>query len=111
MRQAAQTAGLTTGGKVIIAAKECTGPLSFLQSIQEAGLKGAQLSRYKGLGEMNPQELWSTTMDPSVRTLHRVTIEDAERADSTFSDLMADNVAARRKLIEDMCAGATNLDI
>jgi DNA gyrase subunit B len=111
MRQAAQTAGLTTGGKVIIATKECTGPLSFLQSIQEVGLKGAQLSRYKGLGEMNPQELWSTTMDPSVRTLHRVTIEDAERADSTFADLMADNVAARRKLIEDMCAGATNLDI
>jgi DNA gyrase subunit B len=111
MRQAAEKAGLCDSSDVLVGAKNCPGPLTFLAAVQETGIKGGQLSRYKGLGEMNPEELWQTTMDPQARTLHQVRIEDLDRADQTFSDLMADNVGARRKLIEDMCAGATNLDI
>lgn len=111
MRAAAEKAGLCEAADAKVADVLCPGPLSFLEAIQQSGLKGAQLSRYKGLGEMNPEELWQTTMDPAARTLQKVRIEDAQRADETFSDLMADNVSSRRKIIEDMCAGATNLDI
>ena len=87
------------------------GPVSFLEALRSAGSKGAAVSRYKGLGEMNPEELWETTMDPRTRTLQRVTVEDAEKASLTFGDLMADNVSARRALIEEMCAGDAVLDI
>jgi len=87
------------------------GPLSFSAALREAGAKGAQVSRYKGLGEMNPEELWETTMDPAQRTLHRVSIEAAEAANAIFSDLMADVVAPRRRLIEDMLAGGGRVDV
>ena len=100
-----------TGEELAIAGAPVWGPGSFLEALTAAGSKGASVSRYKGLGEMNPDELWETTMDPRTRTLHRVTIKDAEEASSTFSDLMADNVSARRALIEQMCAGGAVLDI
>jgi DNA gyrase subunit B len=100
-----------TGEELAIAGAPVWGPVSFLEALTAAGSKGASVSRYKGLGEMNPDELWETTMDPRTRTLHRVTIKDAEEASSTFSDLMADNVSARRALIEQMCAGGAVLDI
>lgn len=93
------------GSPVEVAKTRVFGPISFVDALREAGAKGAAISRYKGLGEMNPEELWETTMNPRTRTLHRVRIEDAERADRMISDLMAENVSARRGLIEDMFAG------
>ena len=73
--------------------------------------KKATVSRYKGLGEMDPEELWETTMNPASRTVLQVTIDDAIKADETFSMLMGDEVAPRKRFIEAHAQDVTNLDI
>ena len=82
-----------------------------LQYILALGKEGLLLQRYKGLGEMNPEQLWQTTMNPEVRTLLQVRIEDAVEADEIFSVLMGDQVEERRRFIQDNALIARNLDI
>ncbi|MCR8549484.1 DNA topoisomerase (ATP-hydrolyzing) subunit B [Salipiger sp. P9] len=86
------------------------GPLGLLQAILEEGEKGLTLQRYKGLGEMNPGQLWETTLDPDARTLLQVRIDDMTEADDIFTKLMGDVVEPRRDFIQKNALSVENLD-
>ena len=86
-------------------------PFELIDKIRECGRKGIQIQRYKGLGEMNPEQLWETTMDPSRRVLLQVRLEDALEANEIFTILMGDEVKPRREFIETHALEVRNLDI
>ncbi|MDA7599077.1 DNA topoisomerase (ATP-hydrolyzing) subunit B [Alphaproteobacteria bacterium] len=87
------------------------GPSQLSQLIFQTGRKGAQISRYKGLGEMNPEQLWETTLDPDQRIFLQVTIEQEEEADNAFSTLMGEAVEERRNFIQENALRVANLDV
>ena len=82
-----------------------------LDYVLEDAKKDFTITRFKGLGEMNPDQLWSTTMNAETRTLLKVRLEDAVAAEDIFSTLMGENVEQRRKFIEDNALDVVNLDI
>ncbi|AGK56199.1 DNA gyrase subunit B [Hyphomicrobium denitrificans 1NES1] len=88
-----------------------SGPRSLLNAVYETGRKGIELQRYKGLGEMNPEQLWETTLDPDVRTLLQVKVGDLAEADEIFAKLMGDIVEPRRDFIQENALNVSNLDV
>ncbi len=88
-----------------------SGPFSLFETVVAAGRKGISLQRYKGLGEMNPNQLWETTLDPNVRTLLRVEIHQSDEANTMFSELMGDLVEPRRDFILTNALNVANLDV
>ncbi len=88
-----------------------TGPTGLVESVIELGRKGVQVQRYKGLGEMNPDQLWETTLDPDMRTLLQVKISHADESDVIFSTLMGDVVEPRREFIQTHALEVANLDV
>ncbi len=103
------------GGVPILTRKdvetEIYGPRSLFTTIMAAGQKGVSLQRYKGLGEMNADQLWETTMDPNARTLLQVQIKETDEADNIFTQLMGDLVEPRRDFIQDNALSVSNLDV
>jgi DNA gyrase subunit B len=91
--------------------QEISGPRALLDAIFAAGRKGLTMQRYKGLGEMNAEQLWETTLDPNVRSLLQVRVADATDADGLFSRLMGDEVEPRRDFIQENALSVANLDI
>jgi len=89
----------------------CDNWKKMVETVRTESFRGSHLQRYKGLGEMNPEQLWETTMNPENRVLVRVNIEDAEKADDMFTTLMGDKVEPRREFIQNHALEVTDLDI
>ena len=115
LRQLAGDIGETFAGTATLTRKDVSqqihGPSSLFEAITSAGRKGVSLQRYKGLGEMNPEQLWETTLDPDARTLLQVRIEQNEENDIIFSQLMGDLVEPRRDFIQNNALNVANLDV
>ena len=119
--EARRLSGMTAGLKEIYSApaqfarKERTArvfaPSDLLAAVMSEGEKGVTLQRYKGLGEMNADQLWETTLDPEARTLLRVDVKHIDEADEIFTKLMGDVVEPRRQFIQDNALSVFNLDI
>jgi len=103
----------TTPAQLVRKDREQTihGPTELLKAILAEGEKGLSLQRYKGLGEMNPEQLWETTLDPEARTLLQVKVDDLAEADDIFTKLMGDVVEPRREFIQQNALNVENLDI
>jgi len=91
--------------------QEVAGLSALMQEVFSGGKKGLEIQRYKGLGEMNPEQLWDTTMNPETRNPPSVRLEDAVKADEIFTVLMGDQVEPRRDFIQRNALSVTNLDI
>ena len=102
-----------TTAKLTLKDREITiaGPIGLMEAVTEAGKKGVSINRYKGLGEMNPEQLWETTLDPEVRSLLQVKVSHADEAEEIFSTLMGDVVEPRREFIQDNALNVANLDV
>ncbi len=108
--EAAETAE-TTEAEASVKTVEISRPSELLDAVLAAGRKGLSIQRYKGLGEMNAEQLWETTLDPSHRSLLRVEVAQADVADEIFTRLMGDVVEPRREFIQDNALSVANLDV
>jgi DNA gyrase subunit B len=91
--------------------REVRSPTQLLDAVLQWGRHGLSLQRYKGLGEMNPSQLWETTLDENARTLLQVKVEHADDADDLFAKLMGDVVEPRREFIQENALNVANLDV